>query len=59
MSLAEQWSTLKEGLRSACDIERIGYRLNLAEEKQIGKAKVTHSVVTPEEAFAWNYRYRN
>lgn len=51
MSLAEQWSTLKEGLRSACDIERIGYRLNLAEEKRIGKAKVTHSVVTPEEAF--------
>ena len=52
MSLAEQWSTLKEGLRSACDIERIGYRLNLAEEKRIGKSKVAHSVVTPEEVFA-------
>ena len=58
-SLAEQLSELKEKLRSACDIERIGYRLNLAEEKRIGKAKVTHSVVTPEEAFAWNYRCRN
>ncbi len=30
---------LKEQLRSACDIERIGYRLDLANEKRIGKAK--------------------
>ncbi|MGN0426303.1 MAG: lysophospholipid acyltransferase family protein [Agathobacter sp.] len=50
--LAEQWNELKETLRSACDIKRIGYHLNLDEEKQIGKAKVTHPVVTPDEAFA-------
>lgn len=50
-ALEEQWRELKETLRSACDIERINYHLNLAEEKKIGKAKVIYKVVTPEEAF--------
>lgn len=37
-TIAEQNEQLKEKLRSACDIEKIGYYLNLAEEKRIGKA---------------------
>lgn len=39
-NLKQNWEELKEQLRSACDIERIGYRLDLADEKRIGKAKV-------------------
>lgn len=39
-SLKQEWEELKEQLRSACDIERIGYRLDLADEKRNGKAKV-------------------
>ena len=38
-SLKRSWEDLKEQLRSECDIDRIGYRLNLADEKRIGKAK--------------------
>lgn len=41
-SLRQNWEELKEQLRSACDIERIGYRLDLVDEKRIGKAKITH-----------------
>lgn len=50
-SLKQTWNELVEQLRSACDIERIGYRLDLADEKRIGKAKVVHTVVTVEEVF--------
>ncbi len=32
-SLRQNWEELKEQLRSACDIERIGYRLDLVDEK--------------------------
>ncbi len=39
-SLKQNWEELKEHLRSACDIKKIGYRLDLADEKRIGKAKV-------------------
>lgn len=39
-SIKQNWEELKEQLRGACDIERIGYRLDLADEKRIGKAKV-------------------
>ena len=46
-SLKQNWEELKEHLRSACDIERIGYRLDLADEKRIGKAKVIRKV-TPK-----------
>jgi len=38
-SLKQVWEDLKEHFRSSCDIERIGYRLDLSDEKRIGKAK--------------------
>ena len=38
-SLKQIWEELKEQFRSSCDIERVGYRLDLADEKRIGKAK--------------------
>ncbi|MBQ2902267.1 MAG: 1-acyl-sn-glycerol-3-phosphate acyltransferase [Agathobacter sp.] len=50
-SLKQNWKELKEQLRRACDIERIGYQLDLTDEKRIGKAKVVHLVVTPDEVF--------
>jgi 1-acyl-sn-glycerol-3-phosphate acyltransferase len=50
-SLKEQWIELKEELRAACDIEKVGYHLDLENEKLIGKAKVVNSVITNEEAF--------
>ena len=50
-SLKQNWEELKEQLRRACDIERIGYQLDLTDEKRIGKAKVVHLVVTPDEVF--------
>lgn len=50
-TLKEQWENLKKELVSACDIPRIGYELDLKDEKLIGKAKVVNSVVTNEEAF--------
>jgi len=48
-SLRQNWEELKEQLRSACDIERIGYRLDLTDEKRIGKAKVVYAVARVEE----------
>ena len=51
--LREQWEKEKEEFIRACDIERIGYRLDLADEKRIGKAKVMQAVTTPEEAFGF------
>lgn len=51
ISLRAQWKTLGESLCRACDIPRIGYRLNLADEKRIGKAKVANSVTTYSKAF--------
>lgn len=43
---------LKENLVEDCDISRINYHLDLADEKKIGKAKVVNPIVTPEESFA-------
>jgi len=37
-SLKQNWEELKEQFRSSCDIQRVGYRLDLADEKRIGKA---------------------
>ena len=51
-TLSQQWEQLKRALVSDCDIPRTGYCLNLADEKRIGKAKVTKPVVTRTEAFA-------
>ncbi len=50
-TLAEQWNELKETLRRDCDIPRIGYRLDLQDEKRIGKARVAHPVTLSEVAF--------
>ena len=49
--LKEQWEKLKSELISDCDIESTGYKLDLEDEKRIGKAKVTKSITTNEEAF--------
>lgn len=46
-----QWREQVEQLRHACDIEKIDYRLDLADEKRIGKAKVVKAIITPEEVF--------
>ena len=51
ISLKEKWIALKKELISACDIPSIGYKLDLLDEKRIGKAKVGKPVVTNEEAF--------
>lgn len=50
-SLKAQWEKLKKELLATCDIESTGYKLDLADEKRIGKAKVVHGVVTRKEAF--------
>ncbi len=51
IDLRTQWEELKKELISDCDIENIGYRLDLADEKKIGKAKVVRKITTNEEAF--------
>lgn len=38
--LKQSWAELKEQLRSACDIERIGYKLDLLMRKGLGKRKL-------------------
>lgn len=50
-ALIEQWNELKEALRKDCDIPRIGYHLDLQDEKRIGKAKVTRPVTLSKDAF--------
>ena len=39
-------------LIEACDIPKIGYKLDLADEKRIGKAKVVSPITTKEQAFS-------
>lgn len=50
-TLAEQWEELKESLRKDCDIPRIGYQLDLQDEKRIGKAKVARPVALSKDVF--------
>lgn len=52
ISLQAEWVRLKGELVRACDIPRTGYRLDLSDEKRIGKAKVVRPVTTSREAFA-------
>lgn len=52
-SMKAQWEQLKKKLVGDCDIDRIGYKLDLADEKRIGKAKVMEPVVTAEEVFGF------
>ena len=51
LTLKEQWIELKKQLIADCDIDSIGYKLNLQNEKLIGKAKVLKPVVTNEMAY--------
>ena len=51
VSMRERWEALKKDLIADCDIPRVGYKLDLANEKLIGKAKVANPVTTNEEAF--------
>ena len=52
-TLYQQCEILKQKLVKDCDIERTGYRLNLSDEKMIGKAKVVKGVITSKEAFSY------
>ena len=51
ISLREKWIQLKEELVRACDIPKRGYKLDLKDEKRIGKAKVGRPFTSNEEAF--------
>ncbi len=51
ITLRKQWELLKRQLVAACDIDKVGYKLDLQDEKRIGKAKVINGVTTNEEAF--------
>lgn len=53
ITMKEQWEKLKAEKIAACDIPSIGYKLDLADEKLIGKAKVVKPVLTSEEVFAF------
>lgn len=50
-NLKHYWENLKKELISNCDINSIGYKLDLADEKKIGKAPVKDGIITNEEAF--------
>lgn len=52
ITMKEQWEKAKAEKIAACDIPRTGYKLDLADEKLIGKAKVLNPATTEEEAFA-------
>ena len=53
MTLKEQWEILKKQLLAFCDIDKVNYKLDLQNEKLIGKAKVVNGVTTNEEAFSF------
>lgn len=53
MTLKEQWEILKKQLLAFCDIDKVNYKLDLKNEKLIGKAKVVNGVTTNEEAFSF------
>jgi len=52
ISLKEQWEQIKEKLIAFCNIDEVDYKLDLKDEKIIGKAPVVNPVVTNEEVFA-------
>ena len=51
-NIKEHWEKLKKELVSFCDIDSVGYKLDLTDEKKIGKAPVKEGVITNKEAFA-------
>ena len=53
--LEQEWEKLKKELVAACDIPRINYKLDLADEKRIGKAKVLKGVVPRSEGYIKDY----
>ena len=63
LTLKAKWEKLKEELLAFCDIDSVGYKLDLKDEKKIGKAKVMNGVITNEDAFEHlkyiNYNKRN
>lgn len=52
LTLKEQWEDIKRKALSFCDIDKVNYKLDLEDEKRIGKAKVVNGVTTNEEAFS-------
>lgn len=50
-NMKQQWEELKKELVSFCDIDSVGYKLDLTDEKKIGKAPVKEGVITNEDAF--------
>lgn len=50
-SLKEQWVNLKKQLVADCNIEKTNYKLDLQDEKLIGKAKVLNPITPNEEVF--------
>lgn len=50
-TIKQQWEELKKELISACDIPATGYKLDLKDEKLIGKSKVACPVETNQDAF--------
>lgn len=50
-TLKEQWEFLKQELIADCDIEKTNYKLDLQDEKIIGKAKVANPIITNQEVF--------
>ena len=51
-NLKEHWLELKKKLVSFCDIDSVGYKLDLTDEKLIGKAPVKEGITTNEDAFS-------
>ena len=51
LSLKEQWEELKKKLVAFCDIDAVSYKLDLSDEKDIGKSPVKNGVTTNNEVF--------
>lgn len=58
VTLKEQWDKLVKELIAACDIKQIGYELDMANEKLIGKAKVVKPVTTFEDTHEFLYKLK-
>ena len=50
-NIRQQWEKLKKELVSFCDIDSAGYKLDLTDEKKVGKAPVKSGVITNDDAF--------
>ncbi len=52
ISLSDMWYSWADKLVSDCDIDSVNYKLDLEDEKLIGKAPVVNGVTTNEDAFS-------